>query len=65
MLRISYNLIKIRTALLEAGFTPDDYFMELGGNKLDGEIPPGTAGSSLLVQVVCFNYFCLKCFCNT
>ncbi|XP_077994098.1 dynein axonemal heavy chain 6-like [Glandiceps talaboti] len=42
-----------RTALLEAGFTPDDYFYDAESPMpgMDGDmIPPGTAGSSYLMQ---------------
>nr|XP_006813236.1 PREDICTED: dynein heavy chain 6, axonemal [Saccoglossus kowalevskii] len=41
-----------RTALLEAGFTPDDYFYDNESPMPeDGDgIPPGTAGSSYLMQ---------------
>ncbi|XP_019622649.1 PREDICTED: dynein heavy chain 6, axonemal-like [Branchiostoma belcheri] len=42
-----------RTALLEAGFTPDDYFYDTdtpGGYPEDGALAPGTAMSSMLLQ---------------
>lgn len=42
-----------RTALLEAGFTPDDYFYDLespGQYGEDGMIIPGTAASSMMMQ---------------
>ncbi|XP_071825285.1 dynein axonemal heavy chain 6-like isoform X2 [Apostichopus japonicus] len=38
-----------RTALLEAGFTPDDYFIDAETPGDDG-MPPGTAASSYLMQ---------------
>jgi len=42
-----------RTALLEAGFTPDDYFYdaESPAYQEEGQGAPGTAGSSFLIQV--------------
>ncbi|XP_070535810.1 dynein axonemal heavy chain 6-like isoform X2 [Ptychodera flava] len=41
-----------RTALLEAGFTPDDYFYDSESPipGMDGDMPPGTAGSSYMMQ---------------
>ncbi|XP_054751474.2 dynein axonemal heavy chain 6-like isoform X1 [Lytechinus pictus] len=38
-----------RTALLEAGFTPDDYFLDNDANGEEG-MPPGTADSSYMMQ---------------
>ena len=51
-------ILSCRTALLEAGFTPDDYFydVETGGAFGEDGQPP-TAHSSLLMQVgysLCF-----------
>lgn len=56
-----YLIFFPRTALLEAGFTPDDYFYDVESPGMmayteDGQPIPGTAGSSMLMQVLNMPY---------